>query len=120
MSLQFASLYLELQQKRFADRLTVSCALSAEELPRAWVPSLILQPLVENAVVHGLAGHEGPVTISCRGHVSDARLRCRCATPCAPAGPRVAAASASRNVRERSTVQFGAAASFRGDRLARS
>ncbi|HEX8782444.1 MAG TPA: histidine kinase, partial [Steroidobacteraceae bacterium] len=58
--LQFVTLYLELQQRRFADRLTIRVPLR-EDVARAWVPSLILQPLVENAVVHGLAGHEGPV-----------------------------------------------------------
>src|SRR5512146_450545 len=60
--MQFVRLYLELQQRRFADRLTVEVPQSAE-LPSAWVPSLILQPLVENAVVHGLAGHQGPVAV---------------------------------------------------------
>src|SRR3984957_16676407 len=60
--LQFVRLYLELQQRRFADRLTVDLP-SNKELPAVWVPSLILQPLVENAVVHGLAGHQGPVTV---------------------------------------------------------
>src|SRR5271168_3683464 len=60
--LQFVRLYLELQQKRFADRLTVFLPPEAD-IVDAWVPSLILQPLVENAVVHGLAGHQGPVTV---------------------------------------------------------
>src|SRR5258707_11461572 len=60
--LQFVRLYLELQQRRFADRLTVVLPLG-QEVPAVWVPSLILQPLVENAVLHGLAGHQGPVTV---------------------------------------------------------
>jgi hypothetical protein len=60
--LQFVRLYLELQQRRFADRLTVVLPLG-QEIPAVWVPSLILQPLVENAVIHGLAGHQGPVTV---------------------------------------------------------
>ena len=60
--LQFARLYLELQQRRFADRLSVVLP-RAEEIPDVYVPSLILQPLVENAVVHGLAGHQAPVTV---------------------------------------------------------
>src|SRR5262249_7381138 len=51
--IQFVRLYLELQQKRFADRLTVWIT-DVDGLPSVWVPSLILQPLVENAVVHGL------------------------------------------------------------------
>ncbi len=61
--IEFARLYLGLQQQRFADRLTVSLP-DPQSLPQAWVPSLILQPLIENAVVHGLAGHSGAVNIS--------------------------------------------------------
>ena len=64
--LQFVRLYLELQQKRFADRLTVWIT-DVDGLPSLWVPSLILQPLVENAVVHGLARHTGPVVIRVEG-----------------------------------------------------
>src|SRR5208282_6498996 len=61
--LQFVRHYLELQQRRFADRLTVILPAAAD-IPAVWVPSLILQPLVENAVVHGLSGHQGRVTVS--------------------------------------------------------
>jgi len=57
--LRFVRLYLELQQKRFADRLTIWMA-DLDGIPALWVPSLILQPLIENAVVHGLAGHNAP------------------------------------------------------------
>ena len=60
--LQFVVLYLQLQQRRFADRLSVILPTPGE-IPAVWVPSLILQPLVENAVVHGLAGHQGPVSV---------------------------------------------------------
>ena len=60
--LQFVVLYLQLQQRRFADRLSVILPMPGE-IPAVWVPSLILQPLVENAVVHGLAGHQGPVSV---------------------------------------------------------
>jgi len=60
--LQFVRLYLELQQRRFSDRLTVILP-EPHEIFAVWVPSLILQPLVENAVVHGLAGHQGSVVV---------------------------------------------------------
>jgi len=66
-------LYLELQQKRFADRLSLSLP-DSDALPTTWVPSLILQPLVENAVVHGLAGNKHPVTISVETEVIDDML----------------------------------------------
>ncbi|HEY0766759.1 MAG TPA: histidine kinase, partial [Steroidobacteraceae bacterium] len=108
---QFVALYLELQQKRFADRLTIA-APAREELPRAWVPSLILQPLVENAVVHGLAGHEGAVTIRVEASVSGETLTLRVLNTIAPGKVCGRAGIGLANVRERLAVQFGERASF--------
>ena len=51
--LQFVDTYLELERARFGDRLAVSLRVAPEVLP-VRVPSLVLQPLVENAVRHGL------------------------------------------------------------------
>jgi Histidine kinase len=107
----FVSLYLELQRQRFADRLAIRVPLR-EDLPRAWVPSLILQPLVENAVLHGLAGHEGPVTIRVEAYASGERLVLRVLNTLAPGKPTGLAGIGLTNVRERLEVQFGAAASF--------
>jgi hypothetical protein len=109
--LQFVTLYLELQQKRFADRLTIRVPLR-EDVARAWVPSLILQPLVENAVVHGLAGHEGPVTIRVEAEVSGERLVLRVVNTIAAGRAAGLAGIGLANVRERLEVQFGAAAAF--------
>ena len=109
--LQFVTLYLELQQRRFADRLTIRVPLR-EDVARAWVPSLILQPLVENAVVHGLAGHEGPVTIRVEAYVSGERLVLRVLNTIAPGKPSGLIGIGLANVRERLEVQFGAAATF--------
>src|SRR4029077_3454158 len=109
--LQFVALYLELQQKRFADRLTIEVPGREANL-RAWVPSLILQPLVENAVVHGLAGHEGAVTIRVEAEVQGEELTLRVFNTVAPgkvAGP---VGVGLANVRERLTVQFGERAGF--------
>ncbi|NLG23003.1 MAG: histidine kinase [Actinomycetales bacterium] len=50
--------YLALEQARFGGRLEVTLRVSPEVLPVA-VPFLCLQPLVENAVRHGLEGEEG-------------------------------------------------------------
>jgi hypothetical protein len=109
--LQFAGLYLELQQKRFADRLTVRVPVREGVAP-AWVPSLILQPLVENAVVHGLAGHEGPVTIRVEALVSGERLVLRVVNTIARGRAAGADGIGLANVRERLGVQFGATATF--------
>jgi two-component system LytT family sensor kinase len=52
--LEFAQQYLDIQKVRFAERLQVSVDVPMELFP-AQVPSLILQPMVENAVKHGIA-----------------------------------------------------------------
>jgi Histidine kinase len=109
--LQFVSLYLALQQKRFADRLTIRVP-TREDVARAWVPSLILQPLVENAVVHGLAGHEGPVTIRVEAYSSGERLVLRVLNTIAPGKATGLTGIGLANVRERLEVQFGEAATF--------
>lgn len=51
--LEFLETYLEIQKMRFADRLQLSVHVPAEFLS-ARVPNLILQPMVENAIEHGI------------------------------------------------------------------
>jgi two-component system, LytTR family, sensor kinase len=55
--------YLLLEKARFGDRLTVALRVAPEVLPVV-VPFLSLQPLVENAVRHGLEAKEGPGRVS--------------------------------------------------------
>lgn len=71
--MKFVRTYLELQQRRFIDRLTLELP-SNQNIPTTWVPSLILQPLVENAVIHGLAGNQQKVAIRILISVEDAVL----------------------------------------------
>jgi two-component system LytT family sensor kinase len=68
--LDFLSKYLDIEQTRFADRLVVRFDVEPETLDTL-VPTLLLQPLVENAIKHGVSKKNGP------GHVD---IRARCAT----------------------------------------
>jgi two-component system LytT family sensor kinase len=56
--LEFARSYLEIEQVRFRDRLEIVIAAEPETYP-AQVPNFVLQPLVENAVRHGVSGRIG-------------------------------------------------------------
>lgn len=59
--LEFLRLYLSIEQVRFQDRLRVLIASTA--LSNSLVPHMVLQPIVENAVRHGLGQSEDAVTI---------------------------------------------------------
>jgi sensor histidine kinase YesM len=58
-------LYLGLQQMRHGSRLTVRKEVP-DEVAAARVPPMLLQPLVENALSHGIGGRPGPGTLSLR------------------------------------------------------
>ncbi len=72
--IEFLRLYLEIEQTRFADRLTVEMRIDPETLD-AQVPNLILQPLVENAVRHGFAASSAASRIEICAARLDGKLR---------------------------------------------
>ena len=80
--LEFLRLYLSIEQVRFEDRLHVRIDVGPE-IVDALVPHMALQPIVENAVRHGLGQSEDPVLI----HVSVSRANGHLALTVTDDGP---------------------------------
>ncbi|HEX6913549.1 MAG TPA: histidine kinase [Longimicrobium sp.] len=72
--LDFVGTYLAIERTRFQDRLFVKKQVDPDVLDCA-VPNLILQPLVENAVRHGLSPRVAPGTITITARRVDDRVR---------------------------------------------
>ena len=66
-------LYLDIEQIRFPERLSVVVDVP-QELENVPVPGLILQPLVENAIKHGVARSSRPVTVTIRARPNGGSL----------------------------------------------
>lgn len=65
--LEFLDLYTGIQRRRFGDRLALEIHANPETL-NLLVPPLILQPLVENAIRHGIGKHKGNDTVEVFAH----------------------------------------------------
>ncbi len=63
--MEFLNRYLAIEQMRFPDRLAITFDIAPDTLD-AMVPNLVLQPLAENAVRHGIAPREEGGTIDIR------------------------------------------------------
>jgi two-component sensor histidine kinase len=72
--LEFVELYLEIEQARFGSRLNVRMDADPDTMD-AYVPNLILQPLVENAIRHGIAPRPEAGHIEIRTRRENGRLR---------------------------------------------
>jgi two-component system, LytTR family, sensor kinase len=71
--IEFLEHYVGIQQRRFGDRLRFDIRIDSGVLACA-VPSLLLQPLVENAIRHGIGKHKQPDVVTVRGFQSNDRL----------------------------------------------
>jgi signal transduction histidine kinase len=72
--LEFIRAYVEIEQMRLGERLHVEWDIAPDVL-RARVPSLLLQPLVENAIQHGIASANRHGTVRIRALRDDGYLR---------------------------------------------
>jgi len=99
--------YLAIEQLRLRDRLRVSWNLP-EPLPQIRMPRLVLQPLLENAVVHGIArlAQGGVIDITMR--VDDGKLHIHISNPSLPASQRDASnGHAQDSIAQRLAYRFG-------------
>jgi len=71
--MEFLKHYTAIQQRRFGDRLRFDFRIEPTSSGCA-VPTLVLQPLVENAIRHGIGKHKEPDTVSVRAFASEERL----------------------------------------------
>ena len=84
--LDFLARYVEIQQTRFQDRLTVEMDIDPDALD-ALVPSLVLQPLVENAIRHGIEPRPGPGRVTVRAAREEGARGARLSLVVADDGP---------------------------------
>ena len=71
--LNFIKLYLDIQQMRFSDRLQIELDIDPKTM-KALVPNLILQPLVENALRHGIGRSTAAGLVGIRSRIVDESL----------------------------------------------
>ncbi len=113
--IEFLKTYLEIEQMRFPDRLTVDFHIP-EAMEDLLVPELILQPVVENALRHGILPREEPGRIEIAARTQDGVLELSVRNNGAPLpdgadGP-LREGIGLRNVRSRLSHLYGTAQQF--------
>ena len=109
--IELAKRYLAIEQIRFGSRLRVTWELDAEA-GAARVPPLLLQPLVENAVRHGVEPADDGGTIRVRTRVKLGRVLIAITNSVPETQSRPGNGMALRNVRERLRLMHDVAAQF--------
>jgi LytS/YehU family sensor histidine kinase len=100
--------YLEIERERFSDRLSIVLDVP-QALRGTMVPSLILQPLVENAVKHGVSSLDRRVQIRIRAEASARTLVIHVENDAPPEEQHTEGTGVGlRNVAERLAARFGA------------
>jgi two-component system, LytTR family, sensor kinase len=105
-------LYLDIERIRFPERLCVVIDIP-KPLENAPVPGMILQPLVENAIKHGVARSSRPVTLAIRAQADSKSLYLTVEDDADSFGPPKAEGVGLSNVRERLAARFDGSADVR-------
>jgi len=107
--LELSRMYQRIEALRLGDRLQVRWDIA--ELPmRALVPSLTIQPLLENAIYHGIETLDGGGTVAVQGRVDGDDLVVSVANPIPTDGRRAAREgnrTALENIRQRLRLAYG-------------
>lgn len=103
--------YLAIQRLRFGDRLSVDLDVD-DDARDALVPALLLQPLVENAVVHGVERASGAGRVLVEADRSDGDLRIRIVNDGPPLDERQRDGMGLSNTRRRLEAVYGDEASL--------
>lgn len=107
--LAFLERYLDIMRVRFGDRMVITVVAGGDALT-AMVPSLVLQPLVENAIRHGMADRNDVGRVEVRANREDGMLRIEIQDdgPGIPeTGPELNAGIGLANTRERLGRLYG-------------
>jgi sensor histidine kinase YesM len=107
-------LYTQIQEVRFGDRLKLTWQIDTDTLDAA-VPHMLLQPLVENAIKHGLEAYAnaGRITIAARREDSQLLISIRDDGPGhSRPSPQAGAGKGIANVRSRLSQMYGERQSF--------
>lgn len=111
--LEFVRRYLEIEQVRFGDRLKVAVEAPVETV-RGLVPAMVLQPLVENAVKHGVLPREngGSVIVTIARNNGTLRMCVADDGPGLPKGTAVSNSVGLSNTAARLQELYGNQSSF--------
>ena len=115
--IRLQQLYLEIEQVRFEDRLQVEIDIPPE-LGQVRVPVLILQPIVENAIRHGAAASEAPLSVRIAAAAVGGQVQIRVEDDgCEGAGRPGGSGLGLRNVEARLSAHFGERATLQAGPL---
>ncbi|MGH1342651.1 MAG: sensor histidine kinase [Nannocystales bacterium] len=101
--------YLEMERLRFGDRLRWTLEID-DELGNATVPTLLLQPMVENAVKYAVAPRRDGGSIHVRGYAQDARLHLEVTDDGPGTGETKGTQVGEKTLRERLQLEYGSGA----------